>query len=136
MQFIKNSGFRQYFGGPKTTDYGDCVCRTFEGQEAIDRVDLRPVVLMAMDYTVWYSQTLRCLPERQGAPFRAPRLIQDRQQSANIVQQANRKGLTIAEDRRRRQSLHAAEMRTLEMIIGGGNLTDILKKMCAANDCY
>lgn len=28
----------------KTTDYGDCVCRAFEGQEAIDRVDLRPVV--------------------------------------------------------------------------------------------
>src|SRR5271156_5157165 len=45
ISVIKNSGFRQYFGGPKTTDYGDCVCRTFEGQEAIDRVDLRPVVL-------------------------------------------------------------------------------------------
>ena len=43
--FIKNSGFGQYFGGPKTTHYGDCVCRAFEGQEAIDRVDLRPVVL-------------------------------------------------------------------------------------------
>ena len=45
MLFIKNSGFRQYFGGTKTTDYGDCVCRTFEGQEVIARVDLRPAVL-------------------------------------------------------------------------------------------
>src|SRR5271169_2258842 len=90
---------------------------------------------MAMDYTVWYSQTLRYLPERQGAPFRAPRLIQYRQQSANIVQQANRKGLTIAQDRRRRQSLHAAEMRTLEMIISGASLTDILNQLCATIDC-
>src|ERR1700720_4042013 len=88
--FIKNSRFRQYFGGPKTTHYGDCVCRTFEGQEAIDRVDLSP---MAMDYTVWYSQT-QVLARATRGPFRAPRLIQDRQQSANIVQQANRKGLT------------------------------------------
>jgi len=62
-------------------------------------------------------------------------LIQDRQQSANIVQQANRKGLTIAEDRRRRQSLHAAQMRTLEMIISGASLTDILNQLCAAIDC-
>src|ERR1700722_2890282 len=90
---------------------------------------------MAMDYTVWYSQTLRSLPERQGALFRAPRLMQDRQQTANMVQQANRKGLTIAEDRRRRQSLHAAQMRTLEMIINGASLTDILNQLCAAIDC-
>src|SRR5271154_2749151 len=77
---------------------------------------------MAMAYTVWYSRTLRSLPMRQGAPFRAPRLIQYRQQSANILQQANRKRLTIAEDRRRRQSLHAAQMRTLEMIINDESL--------------
>jgi len=51
------------------------------------------------------------------------------------VQQANRKGLTIAEDRRRRQSLHAAQMRTLEMIISGASLTDILNQLCAAIDC-
>jgi PAS domain S-box-containing protein len=51
------------------------------------------------------------------------------------VQQANRKGLTIAEDRRRRQSLHAAQMRTLEMIIDGASLTDILNQLCAAIDC-
>jgi formate hydrogenlyase transcriptional activator len=52
-----------------------------------------------------------------------------------MVQQANRRGLTIAEDRRRRQSLHAAQMRTLEMIIGGASLTDILNQLCAAIDC-
>src|SRR6202167_2692390 len=52
-----------------------------------------------------------------------------------MVQQANRKGLTIAEDRRRRQSLHAAQMRTLEMIINGASLTDILNQLCAAIDC-
>src|ERR1700720_3416524 len=51
------------------------------------------------------------------------------------MQQANRKGLTIAEDRRRRQSLHAAQMRTLEMIINGASLTDILNQLCAAIDC-
>jgi len=51
------------------------------------------------------------------------------------VQQANRKGLTIAEDRRRRQSLHAAQMRTVEMIISGASLTDILNQLCAAIDC-
>src|SRR5580693_10011044 len=52
-----------------------------------------------------------------------------------MVQQANRKILTIAEDRRRRQSLHAAQMRTLEMIINGASLTDILNQLCAAIDC-
>jgi PAS domain S-box-containing protein len=52
-----------------------------------------------------------------------------------MVQQANRKGLTIAEDRRRRQSLHAAQMRTLEMIVNGASLTDILNQLCAAIDC-
>jgi GAF domain-containing protein len=52
-----------------------------------------------------------------------------------MVQQANRKGLTIAEDRRRRQSLHAAQMRTLEMIISGASLTDVLNQLCAAIDC-
>ena len=52
-----------------------------------------------------------------------------------MVQQANRKELTIAEDRRRRQSLHAAQMRTLEMIINGASLTDILNQLCAAIDC-
>src|SRR6202790_5197292 len=52
-----------------------------------------------------------------------------------MVPQANRQGLTIAEDRRRRQSLHAAEMRTLEMIISGASLTDILNQLCAAIDC-
>ena len=51
------------------------------------------------------------------------------------MQQANRKGLTISEDRRRRQSLHAAQMRTLEMIIQGASLTDILNQLCAAIDC-
>jgi hypothetical protein len=30
-----------------------------------------PSPSMALDYTVWYSQTLKSLPERQGAPFRA-----------------------------------------------------------------
>src|SRR5260370_29147037 len=71
---------------------------------------------------------------RRG-PFRPPGLIQDRQQTANMVQQANRKGLTFAEDRRRRQSLHAAQMRTLEMIISGASLTDALNQLCAALDC-
>jgi PAS domain S-box-containing protein len=52
-----------------------------------------------------------------------------------MVQQANRKGLTIAEDRRRRQSLHAAQMRTLEMIVNGASLTDTLNQLCAAIDC-
>jgi PAS domain S-box-containing protein len=51
------------------------------------------------------------------------------------MQHANREGLTIAEDRSRRQSLHAAQMRTLEMIINGENLTDILNQLCAAIDC-
>jgi hypothetical protein len=40
----QNSTFGQYFRGPKTTDCGDCVCRAFESQEAIDRVVLRTVV--------------------------------------------------------------------------------------------
>src|SRR5271156_4200364 len=53
ISVIKNSGFRQYFGGPKTTDYGDCVYRTFEGREAIDRVDLLSVLL--------YGDGLYCL---------------------------------------------------------------------------
>src|SRR5271169_1227611 len=135
MQFIKNSGFRQYFGGPKTTDYGDCVCRTFEGQEAIERVDLRPVVLHGNGLYRLVQSDSQVLARATRGPFRAPRLIQDRQQSANIVQQANRKGLTIAEDRRRRQSLHAAQMRTLEMIISGASLTDILNQLCSAIDC-
>src|SRR6202166_4846798 len=52
-----------------------------------------------------------------------------------MVQQANRKGLSIAEDRRRRQSLHAAQMRTLEMIINGAQVSDILNQLCAAIDC-
>jgi formate hydrogenlyase transcriptional activator len=90
---------------------------------------------MATGYTVWYSQVLKSLPERQGARFRAPRLIRDRQQTANMVQKDNRKELSIAEDRRRRQSLHAAQMRTLEMIINGASLTDILNQLCAAIDC-
>jgi hypothetical protein len=30
---------------------------------------------MAMYYTGWYTQILKSLPERRGAPFRAPRLI-------------------------------------------------------------
>lgn len=58
-----------------TTHYSHCVYRAFESQQAIDRVDLRPSSFMAMDYTVWYSKTLRSSPERQWAPFRAPRLI-------------------------------------------------------------
>src|ERR1700675_4097706 len=90
---------------------------------------------MAMDYTVWYSQTLKSLLKRQGGPIPRASIDQDRQQTANIVQQANRKVLTIAENRRRRQSLHAAQMRTLEMIINGASLTDILNQLCAAVDC-
>jgi hypothetical protein len=31
--------------------------------------------------------------------------------------------------------LHAAQMRTLEMIISGASLTDVLNQLCAAIDC-
>jgi formate hydrogenlyase transcriptional activator len=42
---------------------------------------------------------------------------------------------TDIEDRKRTQSLHAAEMRTLQMITDGASLTDILTQLCVAIDC-
>jgi formate hydrogenlyase transcriptional activator len=51
------------------------------------------------------------------------------------VDEPNRKPLTSAENRERRLSLHAAEMRTLEMIIDGASLTDVLNQLCVAIDC-
>jgi formate hydrogenlyase transcriptional activator len=42
---------------------------------------------------------------------------------------------TDIDDRKRTQALHAAEMRTLEMITDGASLTDILDQLCAAIDC-
>ena len=40
------------------------------------------------------------------------------------MDEPNRKPLTSAENRERRLSLHAAQMRTLEMIIDGASLTE------------
>ena len=51
------------------------------------------------------------------------------------MDEPNRKPLTSAENRERRLSLHAAEMRTLEMIIDGASLTDVLNQLCVAIDC-
>jgi len=42
---------------------------------------------------------------------------------------------TDIDDRKRTQLLHAAEMRTLEMITDGASLTDTLDQLCAAIDC-
>ena len=42
---------------------------------------------------------------------------------------------TDIEDRKRTQSLHAAEMRALQMITDGASLTEILNQLCAAIDC-
>jgi PAS domain S-box-containing protein len=42
---------------------------------------------------------------------------------------------TDIEDRKRTQSLHAAEMRTLQMITDGASLTEILNQLCVAIDC-
>jgi formate hydrogenlyase transcriptional activator len=39
------------------------------------------------------------------------------------------------EERTRTATLHAAEMRTLEMIIDGASLTDVLNQLCTAIDC-
>jgi PAS domain S-box-containing protein len=45
------------------------------------------------------------------------------------------KTLTTAEYRKRVEMLHAAEMRTLEMITDGATLTDVLNQLCSAIDC-
>src|ERR1700722_7603089 len=42
---------------------------------------------------------------------------------------------TDIEDRKRTQSLRAAEMRTLQMITDGASLSEILNQLCAAIDC-
>ena len=39
------------------------------------------------------------------------------------------------EEKARTEMLRAAQMRTLEMIIDGASLTDILTQLCAAIDC-
>jgi PAS domain S-box-containing protein len=42
---------------------------------------------------------------------------------------------TDIEDRKRTELLHAAEMRTLQMITDGASLTDVLNQLCTAIDC-